>query len=81
VNTVLAAAMGLVLVHRLDGGDVLINPKHVTSLHSQALPRRKLYPVTAHCVVGLLDGMRLSVLEPCATVREILDAAAPDAAR
>ena len=50
------------LLHRLDGGEVLINSRHVTSLHSQALPHRKLYPVTAHCVVGLLDGMRLSVL-------------------
>jgi len=73
--TYLAAGLLLVLLHRLDGGEVLINSRHVTSLHSQALPHRKLYPVTAHCVVGLLDGMRLSVLEPCGTVRKLLDEA------
>lgn len=73
MSTVFAAGLLLVLLHRLDGGDVLINPLHVTSLHGAARPRRQLYPGEAHCVVGLLDGKYISVLEPCAAVRKLLD--------
>jgi len=73
----LAAAMSLVSLHRVDGGEVLVSPEHITSMHSKALgsARDKLTNQDVRCIVWLVDGKQLQVLEPCEAVRKLLDEA------
>ena len=73
----LVAAMSLVVLHRVDGGEVLLAPSHVTSMHAKALgaARDKLITGESRCIIWLSDGKQLSVLEPCETVRKLLNEA------
>jgi hypothetical protein len=73
-----AAALAMVLLHRVDGGEVLINPSHVTSLHATAEAvgkQNKLVTGKVRCVMWLADGKFLSVLETCDVVRKKLEEA------
>jgi len=72
---VLIAAMSLVILHRVDGGEVAVSPSHITSMHSRAPanPQNKLVTGEARCIVWLADGKLLSVLEPCETVKRLMD--------
>ena len=66
-------AMNLIVVHRLDGGQVLINPDAITSMHSPMAPGpRKLLIEGAQCAIGLYDGKIISVRESCAQVRRLI---------
>jgi len=71
----LVAAMSLVVLHRVDGGEVLVAPSHVTSMHSKALggARDKLTVHEARCIVWLADGKQLMVLEPCDRVKQLVN--------
>jgi hypothetical protein len=72
-----AAALAMVLLHRADGGVVAVVPSQITALHAKAPPphTNKVSPPEAHCVLWLADGKILSVLEPCDTVRSLLETA------
>jgi hypothetical protein len=72
-----AAALGMVLLHRPDGGVVAVAPSQVTALHAKALPphTNKLAVPEGRCVLWLADGKILSVLEPCDTVKSLLETA------
>jgi len=72
------AGMALVLLHRVDGGEVAVAPSHITSMHSKAptSPQNKLVTGEVRCIVWLSDGKLLSVLEPCETVKRLMDEAA-----
>lgn len=70
------AALCLIILHRADGADVFINPAQVTSLRVTAGPLGKLAP-HGHCVVGLTDGKFVSVIEPCAEVKRLLEGRTP----
>jgi len=72
-----AAVIGMVLLHRPDGGEVAVAPSHVTSLHAKAptAGANKLVVPEARCVVWLADGKLLSVVEPCDLVRKMLEEA------
>jgi hypothetical protein len=69
--------LSLVLLHRVDGGEVFVNPKLVTSLHAAAGPRNKLVTGEAGCIIWMSDGKFLSVLERCEAVRGLLGQAPP----
>jgi len=73
----LVAGLSLVLLHRVDGGEVAVSPSHITSMHSRApaTGQNKLVTGEARCIVWLSDGKLLSVLEPCETVRKLLNEA------
>jgi hypothetical protein len=76
IAELLLAAMGMVTLHRADGGEVAVAAAHVTGLHSRPPPPGlKLAPSEAHCILWLADGRLLSVLEPCAVVRRLLEEA------
>jgi uncharacterized protein YlzI (FlbEa/FlbD family) len=80
VGRVLAAALQLIVLHRVDGGEVEVNPAHVTSLHATseaAGKQNKLFVGHVHCVIWLTDGRQLSVLESCAEVRRKLEGSIP----
>ena len=76
--SVLVAAVSLVILHRADGGEVLVAPEHITSMHSKAPISGHNKSVTheARCVLWLSDGKLLSVLEPCETVKRMMEQAA-----
>ena len=78
-GTALAAALSLVLLHRVDGGQVIVAPAHITSMHSKApaSAQNKLVTPEARCIVWLADGKQLIVLEPCDTVKKLMDKAMP----
>ena len=73
----LIVAMSLVILHRIDGGEVLVAPEHITSMHSKAptSAQNKLVTQEARCIVWLADGKQLVVLEPCETVKRLMEAA------
>lgn len=69
------AALFLIVLHRIDGGEVLVNPSQIVSLHTPAPPagKAKLFTGEAHCALGLADGKWLSVTETCEAVRRLLE--------
>lgn len=70
----LAAAIVFVVLHRVDGSEIVVNPQQVTSLRSvPGSMSRQLMP-PSNCLVGLTDGKHAAVLESCAEVRRILEA-------
>jgi len=81
VSPAAAAALSLVLLHRADGGAVVVAAPHVTSLHERMATSgtNKLFVPEAGCVVWLADGKLLSVIEPCTVVRKLLEEAAQGA--
>jgi len=68
-------AAALVLLHRIDGGEVFIAPHQVTSLHARPSPSAKLLSAHAHCAIWLTDGKLVAVLEGCPRVRQLLEEA------
>jgi hypothetical protein len=66
----LIAALSVILLHRADGGAVVVYPRHVTSLHARpaAAGGNRIVAPAAGCVIWLDDGRMLSVLESCEVV-------------
>jgi len=75
IDALIAAALSMVLLHRADGGVVAVMSSHITSMHAKAPPvvANKLVTPDARCVLWLADGKVLAVLEPCETVRRLLE--------
>lgn len=74
----LVAAMSLMILHRVDGGEVAVSPSHITSMHSKAptSAQNKLVTGEVRCIVWLDDGKLLSVLESCDAVKRLMNEAA-----
>lgn len=71
MSLALAAALYLLVLHRADGGEVLVNPAQIVTLHGPA-PRGGAAPLftgAVRCAIGLSDGKWLSVIEPCEAIR------------
>jgi hypothetical protein len=70
-------AAALVLLHRLDGGTVLVNPDQVTSVHAKpgGAGSNKHLTEQAHCALWLADGKLIAVLETCPRVQQLLEEA------
>lgn len=66
-------AIGLLVLHRADGGEVMIAPAHITSLRSMPGSLGRMLPHEARCMVGLTDGKFVGVIEPCSTVKRLLE--------
>lgn len=64
----LIVALHLIVLHRADGGEVIVNPTQITSLRSPAGQVAR-----GHCIVGLTDGKFVVVLEACALVKRQLE--------
>ena len=76
-SVVLIAGLSLVILHRVDGGEVVVAPEHITSMHSKAptSAQNKLVTPDARCIVWLDDGKQLMVLETCDVVKQLMDKA------
>lgn len=62
----------LILLHTLDGREVMINAKQVTSMYPKS-NGNKLYTDDVHCLVGMTDGKFVSVQENCEAVRKMME--------
>lgn len=60
----------LIVLHRSDGGEVMVNAEQITSLRSPAGHLGRLSP-GGRCIVNLVDGKFIAVLEACETVRQL----------
>lgn len=69
----LAIAFSLIVLHRADGGEVIVAPAHITSLRTPAGRLDPHAPPGANCMVGLTDGKFVFVIEKCAKVQQLLD--------
>lgn len=67
-----AVAVGLVVLHRVDGGEVTINPAQVTALRNPVGKYKQLAPA-GNCAIDLTDRKFIMVLETCAEVKRILE--------
>ena len=70
-----AAALYLLVLHRADGGEVVVNPAQIVTLHApgQAGSTARLFTGAARCAIGLSDGKWLAVVETCETIRQRLE--------
>lgn len=71
---VFAATLQLIVLHQVDGREVVINSAQITSLYAQlhGRPNRWVAP-GSRCVVMLADGKHVGVIEPCAAVRRLIE--------
>lgn len=75
MDLLLATGLAMVLLHRADGGEVLVAGPQITSMHAAVTSGRNIVASpAARCVVWLTDGRVLSVTETCEVVRTLLDA-------
>lgn len=64
----------LIVLHSVDGYEVSVNPKQVTSLRAgKANQKNELLTENVHCVIGLVDGKFVTVIEHCDAVRKLLE--------
>lgn len=66
----------LIVLHGVGGSEVLINPAMVTSMHA-AKPNEpnKLFTDAVACMISLSDGKFVTVVEPCDTVKQMMEQA------
>lgn len=67
--------VSFIVLHRADGGEVAVNPAHVTSLRTPAGRLDPHAPNWAHCMVGLTDAKFVFVIETCRAVQQLLEGA------
>ena len=75
MNPLLVAGLAMILLHRVDGGEVAVIPSHVASVHAKPPPfdtRNKLFAPNARCVIWMDDGKLIAVLETCDVVKKLL---------
>lgn len=70
------AAVVLIVLHNVDGGEVTINPEHVVVLQptkdeNLGTPQRLMAP-GPKCVIGLSNGKFVSVVEDCGLIRQAI---------
>ena len=68
----------LITVHNIDGVTIYINPEQIVVLHPTNEGGNKGKPNElmvggVHCVVGLADGKRVSVVETCGVVSRMME--------
>lgn len=74
IDVIAIMAAGLVVLHRADGGQVIINPAQVTALRNPEGKYRQLIPI-GRCVIDMTDRKFIMVLESCAEVKRLLESA------
>lgn len=71
--------MEMMVLHTLDGREIHLNPKQVTSMREAQADAadNKAFVGGLRCMVNLTDGKFVTVVETCAEVRDKLRANAP----
>lgn len=74
IQIVLAVTLHLLVVHTVDGREVVINSEQVTSLTSNKKgAHAKLLTEGARCLIGLTDGKFVTVSEDCETLKKQME--------
>lgn len=64
----------LVVLHTVDGREISVNPKQITSLQAAKEDEpNKVLVETVKCAIGLSNGKFISVIEHCDVVRKLLE--------
>ena len=78
----LLAFVTLIVLHNVDGDEVMINPEHVVALQYTSeggaltgKPQNTLIAKGHKCVVSLSNGKMVSVVEDCGMVRQAINEA------
>lgn len=67
----------LIVLHSIDGHEVTIASRHVTSLRAARDDRpNELFKEDVSCVIGLVDGKFVTVAEKCSAVRQLIEESA-----
>jgi hypothetical protein len=67
-------ATALILLHVPGGGEVFVNPAEVTSLRPAREDHTdKYFTEQVNCMVALVDGKFVTVVEPCNVVRKMVE--------
>lgn len=73
----LLLALTLIVLHSVDGFEIIINPQQVVILRPTAEAARgtpnQLVARGVQCVIGLADGKFVSVIEACAVVQAAIE--------
>jgi uncharacterized protein YlzI (FlbEa/FlbD family) len=71
---ILEIVVHLIVLHTLDGHEVVINPKQVTSLRAAKDDQpNKFYTDDVRCIISLTDGKIITVPEHCDDVQKLLE--------
>jgi hypothetical protein len=71
----IVVAVFLVVLHTLDGRDIIINPAQVTSMreaHDDDADH-KAFTGGVRCMINTTDGKFVTVIEECETVRKMVE--------
>lgn len=72
IGGVVIVAARLILLHSIDGSDIILNPDEVVSMRGpRADPKDKAFVDGVNCMINTSDGKYLSVRETCAEVMRI----------
>lgn len=75
------AAIVLIVLHSLDGFEIIINPEQVVILRPSSEAAKgtpnQLIVTGVRCIVGLSDGKFVSVIETCEQVRVLIEKGYP----
>jgi len=72
---VLVASIVLVVLHNVDGDEILVNVDHIIMLQHTKESKggtNELISGGNKCVIGLENGKFISVIEPCGMVRQAI---------
>ena len=74
MDLISTAAIALfIILHRVDGGEIIVNSAQITSLRSTPGSLKGQVTGPANCLVGLTDGKFAAVVESCAQVKHLLE--------
>jgi len=70
-----AAAVALLVLHSVDGLEIIVNPSMIVALHETKPPESKDRDLTkeVRCAISLDDGKYANVVETCERVREMIE--------
>jgi uncharacterized protein YlzI (FlbEa/FlbD family) len=72
INPIAVAALHWIVLHGLDGREIVINPNEITVMRGKE--EGKHFGPGAECMINMADGKFVAVKETCEAVREKIDA-------
>jgi hypothetical protein len=63
----------LIILHLVDGGQVVVNVEEITSLRQSKEEGSKHFTEKAKCLINLADGKFVTVIETCEEVRKQIE--------
>jgi hypothetical protein len=77
---VIVAQIILVLLHGPSGGEIMLNPREVVAMHAKVPNEQpnEHFVDGVQCLINTTDSKFVSVVEPCETVRRLLQQAKRD---